>query len=257
LGWALPWVWFGPELVRSPTPPYSTTPWAPAAAHLKRTAVCTAKQAAAVMSVAKELLPVAMEWEQAAAKVSAPPLTREEQEVDILLSDAQAPEESLVAGQRNWWPLRAAGGALLLACLLAAAAGAVVTLGSPAARRSTNPARLRRLDRGDGFVDSRNPSLRRAAMQDDSGLTAAFSVHGLSLFDDQADGTDEAQLDEQRRAPPQREGQGGKETRDERSFERAFQEPGSMEEVENGGQTVLEKLIRDLPGGRRLLSTFS
>jgi hypothetical protein len=190
---------------------------------------------------------------------SATPLTRDEQEADILLSDARAPEESLVAGQRNWWPLRAAGGALLLACLLAAAAGAAVTMGSPAAWRGTNPAQLRRLDRGDGFVDSRNPALRRAATRAEGNIvddiTAVFSVQAGSVLDeDEADGMDEAQLDAQRRAPIRREEQG--ETRDERSFERAFQEAGSAEEA-GRGQTMLEKLIRDLPSGRRLLGALS
>jgi len=80
-------------------------------------------------------------------------------------------------------------------------------------------------------------------------ITAAFSVQGVFNEDD-AGSTDEAQRDEQQRAPLRREAQGEAETRDQRSFDRAFQDAGSAEEGDED-QRAFEELIKDLP--RRLL----
>jgi hypothetical protein len=206
------------------------------------------------MSAAQELLPAATkEWKQVAAKVSASPSTCDEQEADILLASAQSPGESAAACRRNWRPLHLALGALLLACLLAAAAGAVVQ----GAQRlpKGDLAQLRRLNRGARFVDSRNPSLRRRAKEEEGNIaddiTAAFSVQGVFNEYD-AGSTDEAQRDERQGAPLRREAQGEAETRDQRSFDRAFQDAGSAEEGDTG-QRAFEKLIKDLPIQRRLL----
>jgi len=200
------------------------------------------------MPAAQELLAATEEWKRIAAKSSAPPLTDDEQEADTFLYDAEAPGESPVTGRRSAWPLQAALGGLLLACMLAAAACAAAKGGPPAAWRSIDPAQLRRLDRDDRFVDSRNPSLRQTATQKEKGnivddITAAFSLvqGGSSLDEDDVDSTDEAQDDEQRRAPLRRN-----QPRDERSFERAFQEAGSEEEGEKD-QKAFEELIGDLP----------
>jgi hypothetical protein len=200
------------------------------------------------MPAAQELLLAASEErKRIAAKSSAPPQTGDEQEADVFLYDAEAPGESPVTGRRSTWSLQAALGGLLLACVLAAAASAVAKGGPPAAWRSNDPAQLRRLDRDDRFVDSRNPSLRQAATQEEGNIaddiTAAFSLvqGGSSLDEDDADGTDEAQGDEQRRAPLRRN-----QPRDERSFDRAFQEAGSAEEGKKD-QKAFEELIGDLP----------
>lgn len=196
------------------------------------------------MSTVQEML-------RAAAKPSAPPLTCDEQEADILLYNAEAPGESPVAGRRAILPLQATLGALLLACMLAAAASAVAAGGSLDAWRSNDPAQLRRLKRGDRFVDSRNPSLRRKATQEERNIaddiTAAFSVQGSSVLDgDDADGGDEAQGDEQPRAPLRQD-----ESRDDRIFEPAFQEAASSagggEKEGERDQKAFEELIGDLP----------
>jgi hypothetical protein len=75
-------------------------------------------------------------------------------------------------------------------------------------------------------------------------ITAAFSVQG-GLDADDADGTDEAQGDEQPRAPLRQD-----ESRFDRIFEPAFQEAAGAEEGEKEGekgQRAFEELIGDLP----------
>mmetsp|Transcript_42876 Transcript_42876/g.111668 ORF Transcript_42876/g.111668 Transcript_42876/m.111668 type:complete len:210 (-) Transcript_42876:102-731(-) len=208
------------------------------------------------MPVAQELWPAATEeWKQAAAALSPSPSACDGQEADVLLANDQALGESPEApDRRDWRPLRLALGAMVLACLLATAAGAV----AQDARRlpKEDPAQLRRLDRAVRFEDSRNPSLRRVAAEEEGNIaddiTAAFSVQGVYSEGDAEDGAedeaDEAQpSDEQQRAPLRREAQGEEETRDERSFARAFQEAGGAEEGDQGQQQAFEELIKGLP----------
>lgn len=218
-----------------------------------------------VSGSAFEFMPVAQGWKRISDIPSAP---RDEQEADIILDNVGPSGECPAARWRATCPLQAAFGALLLACILAATAGAIATRGPHAVWRSSDPAHLRRLNKGDQPVDwSRNPFLRRVGEGDIADdITAAFSVRGGSAAPPAgsgagrptfsvgsflsegggADGTAEAQGDEESRAALPRE-----EPRDERSFGWAFPKAGSAADGERDHR-AFEKLIEDLPSSRRL-----